>query len=274
MNLWINLGTAWISMLLVFLLSIVYLIRIAAKRKGKIGNLFGRIKKCLRKHHKLMGILLVLTGLIHGLFSSEKVWTLNIGTVAWLVSVLLGINWMVRKRLSRFKGWMYYHRLLTVVFIGIIIWHIVDVGGIQIHKVLFSQVGNSTSISIEPSTINGLDSQLQNNEFKDGTFTGEATGYRAGLIVSVEIKDNEIINIEVTDHNEVNSRFYAKPIVTIPEEIIEAQTTEVDTVSGATFTSIGIINAVNDALSKALISGELLEDQVLPQNRGKGGRTH
>ena len=33
--------------------------------------------------------------------------------------------------------------------------------------------------------------------------------------------------------------------------IISAQSTDVDTVSGATFSSTGIINAVNDALGKA-----------------------
>ena len=39
----------------------------------------------------------------------------------------------------------------------------------------------------------------------------------------------------------------------IPSEIINEQSLDVDIVSGATYTSNGIINAVKDALSKALI---------------------
>lgn len=103
----------------------------------------------------------------------------------------------------------------------------------------------------------------------DGTYTGEATGYREGLQVSVNVEDGLITQVNVTDHNEVNSKFYAEPIETIPSAIIEAQTTQVDTVSGATFTSIGIINAVNDALSDALVSGTLPDAQALPENTGR-----
>jgi hypothetical protein len=41
-------------------------------------------------------------------------------------------------------------------------------------------------------------------------------------------------------------------------------------IQGETFTSIGIMNATNDALSKALIDGSLPSNQQLPQNRGHG----
>ncbi|MCX7922539.1 MAG: FMN-binding protein [Clostridia bacterium] len=273
MSLLINMGFAWISVILAFFLSIIYVLRIASRNKGKLGELFGKINRGLRKHHKYMGMLLVLTGFIHGLFSTQKVWSFNLGTIAWVVSILLGINWMVRKYVGKSKGWMFYHRLLTVVFIGTIVWHVIDVGGIQVHKLLLQQNSpNTTTTQIEPSSISGLDSNLQGRQFKDGVFTGEADGFRPGLKVSVEIKDNQIISIQVTEHNEVNSRFYARPIQIIPQEIIVAQSTEVDTISGATFTSVGIINAVNNALSQALISGELPQNQELPQNSGRHGR--
>jgi Na+-transporting NADH:ubiquinone oxidoreductase subunit NqrC len=59
----------------------------------------------------------------------------------------------------------------------------------------------------------------------------------------------------------------------IPQSILDNQSSQVDATSGATFTSIGIINAVNDALSQALLDGTLPTTQDLPQNRGhdKGG---
>jgi uncharacterized protein with FMN-binding domain len=275
MNLWINMSFAWISVLLTVLLCMIYVLRIASRNRGKVGESLGRLNKSLRKHHKWIGMLLILTGLIHGLFSTQKVWSINVGTICWVVSILLGINWMVRRHFSKSGGWILYHRLLTILFIGTIVWHVIDVGGTQAYNLLFGQSAKYTdSVQIEPSAISGLESQLEGRQFKDGVFTGEATGFRPGLKVSVEITDNEIVSIQVTDHNEVNFRFYAGPIQEIPQEIIEAQSTDVDTVSGATFTSIGIINAVNDALSKALIRGELPQNLELPQNSGRGGHAH
>lgn len=271
MNLWVNIGLAWFSIILAFLLSIIYILRLIAKNKGKIGELFGKIHRILRKYHKWMGLLLVVTGLVHGLFSTQKVWSFNLGTLSWIISILLGINWMIRKYVGKLKSWIFYHRVLTVLFIGIVIWHIIDVGGVQVFKLISGDLAPSGTLTqIDPSTVINTDGLT----LKDGTYEGEATGYRPGLMVSVEIEDNQIISIEVTEHNEQNSRFYSKPIELIPQEILDAQSTEVDAVSGATFTSVGIINAVNDALSKALLSGELPADQELPQNSGRGSHSH
>jgi len=285
MDLWTNLGLAWISMIITLLLLIIYFLRILSKRKTKLGNAIKNINRKLRKNHKYLGILLVLTGLIHGLFSTTKVFTFNLGTIGWIVSILLGLNWMARKYTKRFKGWIYYHRLLSVLFVGLVIWHIIDVGGIQIHKLIYEEITIAREKSVETETyiVNKNDSTLiteanlvtstdlaqiqeetEGLQFNDGTYTGEATGYRDGLIVSVVIENNQILSVEVIDHNEVSSRFYSTPVALIPEEIVAAQSTEVDTISGATFTSTGIINAVNNALSQALISGEIWPDKELP----------
>lgn len=266
MKLFLNFGFAWISIILTATLSIIYILRkIIIKSKNKSPYLLS-INKALRKHHKLLGIILVITGLIHGIFSSESVFSLNFGTLAWVVSILLGLNWMVRKKLAKYKGWIYYHRILTVLFILTIFLHIVQVGGIQVYKLL-SDSGASTGEKIiasdQTKTIEGA-------VLKDGVYIGEADGFRPGIKVSVEIKNNSIISIEVIEHNEVNSRFYQKAFDTIPQAILDNQTTDVDAASGATFTSTGIMNAVNDALKQALISGTLPDSQQLPQNRGHG----
>jgi uncharacterized protein with FMN-binding domain len=267
LDLLLNYGFAWISVLLtVFLCSIYILKKAIIKSKGNNTYLVS-LYKTLKKHHKLVGILLVITGLVHGYFSSESILSLNLGTVAWIVSILLGLNWMARKLLSKYKGWIYYHRILTVVFLLTIILHVVQVGGIQVHTLL---LGNSTSSS-QKVTVNELNKSMQGATFKDGIYTGEADAYRPGLKVSIEIKNNIITSLEITEHNEVNSRFYQKSFDSTPQAIIDNQSTEVDTTSGATFTSIGIMNATNDALSKALIDGTLPSNQQLPQNRGHGG---
>ena len=266
MKLFLNFGFAWISVLLTIALSIIYILRkLIVQSKGKNIYLISLNRK-LRKHHKLIGIILVITGLVHGYFSSESILSLNLGTASWIISILLGLNWMAKKSLSKYKGWIYYHRILTVAFILAIILHVVQVGGIQVHKLL---LGSGTS-SGQKAIVSDLNKSIQGATFKDGIYTGVADGYRPGLKVSVEIKNNVITSIEIIEHNEVNSRFYQKAMDTIPQAILDNQSTEVDATSGATFTSIGIMNAVNDALSQGLIGGTLPSTQQLPQNRGHG----
>ncbi|HEY5584705.1 MAG TPA: FMN-binding protein [Ruminiclostridium sp.] len=278
MNLWLNFGFAWISIILVIFLSVIFILPIAARRSSKYKNFFMKLNRNMRKHHKKVGIALVAAGLVHGLYSSEAVLSFNIGTISWIISILLGVNWMMRKYLAHFRGWMYYHRVLTIVFLSMTLWHIIDVGGIQVNKVLFNSpdpVSYQYSVNegIKDSTsLEQLNAQFEGAELKDGVYTGEATGYRPGLKVSVKIENNSIINVEVTDHNEVNQRFYSIPIKLIPPAIVQNQTLDVDMVSGATFTSVGIINAVNDALSKAFISGELPQVKELPTTSRKGRR--
>ncbi|BCN32721.1 FMN-binding protein [Anaeromicropila herbilytica] len=87
--------------------------------------------------------------------------------------------------------------------------------------------------------------------YADGTYTGTGIGFRNGTTkVSVILKNDVITNISVLS-NQDTSRFfnYAKPIVI--GEIMDSQSTNVDAVSGATYSSNGIMDAVANALSKA-----------------------
>lgn len=89
-----------------------------------------------------------------------------------------------------------------------------------------------------------------NYRYKDGTYIGTGYGYRPGLEVSVTVSKDKITSIEVLSNNET-PRFGYRAINTVPQEIISAQSTNVDAVSGATRTSEGIIMAVETALSQA-----------------------
>jgi len=86
--------------------------------------------------------------------------------------------------------------------------------------------------------------------YKDGTYTGTAVGYRPGLKVKVTVKDGKIATVDVISINDT-PRFYQRVLGIIPNEIITSQSTNVDSVSGATRTSNGIKNAVDNALSNA-----------------------
>lgn len=93
--------------------------------------------------------------------------------------------------------------------------------------------------------------QVASSKYADGTYIGTGTGYRPNLKLSVTIKNGKITDIEVYSSNETQN-FFSKAWTTVKNKIISSQSTNVDTVSGATKSSNGIIAAVNDALQQAM----------------------
>lgn len=88
------------------------------------------------------------------------------------------------------------------------------------------------------------------NVYKDGTYTGSAQGFGGAITVQVTLANDEITDIQVTSAPGEDSAYLSQGEGVI-SSIISTQSTDVDTVSGATFSSTGIINAVVDALGKA-----------------------
>lgn len=86
--------------------------------------------------------------------------------------------------------------------------------------------------------------------YADGTYTGKAQGYGGTVSVAVTIQDGTITDVAIVSAKQEDAAYFdaAKGVI---DEILEAQTTAVDTVSGATFSSSGILHAVADALGKA-----------------------
>ena len=93
-------------------------------------------------------------------------------------------------------------------------------------------------------------SATSENVYKDGTYTGEAEGYGGTIQVEVTLAGDEITSINVVSAPGEDSA-YLSQAESVIDSIISAQSTDVDTVSGATFSSTGILNAVDDALGKA-----------------------
>ena len=118
----------------------------------------------------------------------------------------------------------------------------------------YAYANSNSSVSTDPSTANNTDNSgnsLQ-GKYTDGTYTGTGRGHRQGLQVSVTIKNNKITDVEIVSDNET-PRYSSEPFNTIPQEIMQAQSANVDAVSGATESSDGIMMAVQDALSQAAV---------------------
>ncbi|GAA0181739.1 hypothetical protein SH2C18_42280 [Clostridium sediminicola] len=84
----------------------------------------------------------------------------------------------------------------------------------------------------------------------DGIYKGDGEGFRGIMTVAVTVQNQQIITVEVVAHND-DRKWFNRANDIIPDRIVENQSTDVDLVSGATYSSLGIKDAVNDALNKA-----------------------
>lgn len=87
-------------------------------------------------------------------------------------------------------------------------------------------------------------------DLADGTYEGSANGFSGKIKVSVVIKNQTIRSINILSNSD-DEAFFNRAKEGVTASILANQSTDVDTVSGATYSSRGIINAVKDALSSS-----------------------
>lgn len=341
----ISLIFAWIATICVVLTGF----KIYAKKNKTCNKIFHKI-------HIPVGIIMIVAGLIHGLLAGNRyatslgdlniggmLFSLNAGSLCMLLSILLALSYLLRKVLK--KNWMGIHRVLTLMLVLTLAFHIGQVG-ITLPDVVsetFSQTaeadgddtgaegnggsgsdtesaddgesgadtevtegnesGSDTEVTeenesgsdtdkdgagsgetgsaAEESEENNSDSETIDSsqitfsgaELKDGTYEGSAEGYKSTITVSVTVASGKVTNIEVVEENDTPDFFErAKNII---DTVLNQQSMDVDTVSGATYSSRGILQAVADALEPAVISGELaISESGSEQNSGTGGHGH
>ena len=87
-------------------------------------------------------------------------------------------------------------------------------------------------------------------QYVDGTYDGEADGFGGTIAVEVTVEGGQITDLAITSADGEDSAYLSNAEAIIPK-IIEAQSADVDTISGATFSSTGIRNAAQEAIEKA-----------------------
>ena len=86
--------------------------------------------------------------------------------------------------------------------------------------------------------------------YKDGTYTGTGKGYSGTITLTAKIKKGMIKSLEA-EHTDT-PMFFKKAWDILENEIIQNQSVDgIDTVSGATYSSKGIINAMKDIQKQA-----------------------
>jgi uncharacterized protein with FMN-binding domain len=110
----------------------------------------------------------------------------------------------------------------------------------------------STSESESDSSLAEIAAVQDASAYKDGTYYGTGKGFAGTIKVKVDISGGKIASISIVSTKDGDS--YVKSASSLLDTIVEKQSTNVDTVSGATFSSRGIIAAVRSALSQAAVS--------------------
>ncbi len=98
------------------------------------------------------------------------------------------------------------------------------------------------------------DTSESDRTYKDGTYYGSGTGFGGKLMVEVVIQDGKIVSVTLVE-NEGDDHPYIDNASALLQSIVAAQSTNVDAVSGATYSSAGLIEAVRNALAQAAVSG-------------------
>ena len=101
------------------------------------------------------------------------------------------------------------------------------------------------------------------SELEDGVYRGESVGYGGSLTVEIEVADGDLIRLDIVDHYELPEHI-ADVLSEIPQEILQRQEIDVDAYSGATETTVAIIEAIKESVDSSGEPDEALDFSNVP----------
>ena len=112
---------------------------------------------------------------------------------------------------------------------------------------------------VEAASVEAEEEALPKLPYADGVYVGSSRGYGGAIRVQVTMENGSITEVEILDASHETKQFLrrAKRLLTT---VVDAQSWEVDAVSEATYTSRGILGAVQNALT-----GEVVNNPLPPQ---------
>lgn len=99
-------------------------------------------------------------------------------------------------------------------------------------------------------------SQTVSGNYVDGTYEGTGTGFGGEICVQVVIQDGLIQSAKVMKAEKETPEYLASAEKLL-DDVLAKQSSEVDTISGATLSSNGILEALRQALGEAGSTGEM-----------------
>ncbi len=141
-------------------------------------------------------------------------------------------------------------RVLNLLLILGILWQYQSVAAVRAAAVADRQKEIDEVNAYNASILQAEAEEEEESGMKDGVYEGSAFGFGDLITVSVTLKDGKMTDISILNADGEDKPYYTQSL-TVLDKMLSTQSTEVDTVSGATLTSEGMINAVADALGKA-----------------------
>ena len=134
--------------------------------------------------------------------------------------------------------------------------------GVTCVTIMVSQLliaGNLAREKMADSVKKTAENNAEGN-FQNGIYTGTGEGYRGKVTVTVKVADGKITELVLDDYADDKS-YMERAKNRIFQEMISRQNTDVDAVSGATYSSNGLIEAVNKALGNEEGEGKKPEQE-------------
>ena len=134
--------------------------------------------------------------------------------------------------------------------------------GVTCITIMVSQLfiaGNLAREKMADSVKKTAENNAEGN-FQNGIYTGTGEGYRGKVTVTVKVADGKITELVLDDYADDKS-YMERAKNRILQEMISRQNTDVDAVSGATYSSNGLIEAVNKALGNEEGEGKKPEQE-------------
>ena len=123
-------------------------------------------------------------------------------------------------------------------------------GDLAVNSNIDAVTGATISSSAVVACVNAASKYVQESGAAGGPLTGTANGFGGPITVSVTMDGDKITAVEIVSNSET-PEIAGTALEQIPAAIVAANSADVDIVSGATYTSNGIINAVKNALDSA-----------------------
>ncbi|KIR03197.1 hypothetical protein P261_02012 [Lachnospiraceae bacterium TWA4] len=128
---------------------------------------------------------------------------------------------------------------------------LVIIGVLFGYNTVLAQRKNAETIAKLENELQVMQQQAEElGAYKDGTYKGEAQGFGGPIEVEAHVEKGKISAIDIVSAKK-EDKAYLDAAKAIIESMIENQTADIDTISGATFSSTGIKNAVTKALEEA-----------------------
>lgn len=145
-----------------------------------------------------------------------------------------------------------------------------NISNLTVSESAFSESTVSESTVSDSASTKDVSEKKQNGKYQDGVYTGTGKGFRGDTKVEVTVEHGEITDIKVLSYKD-DSEFFNKAQSSIIHEIISEQSLEVDTVSGATFSSNSIIEAVSEAVELTEQEASRIEPDTSPEESETDG---